>query len=61
MLFRSVSQSRYSIYFSEMDKNLVDIGIDSIDDLGIIDLVFGKEAGATDKRKNWLGLEAKKD
>ncbi len=56
----SSSADDFRFYFSEMDKNLVDIGIDSIKDLGIIDLVFGKEAGATDKRKNWLGLEAKK-
>lgn len=44
-------------YFENMDKHLVQITIDDVSDLEIVDLVFGKEAGAADKRKVWLDLE----
>lgn len=44
-------------YFENMDKHLVQITIDDVSDLDIVDLVFGKEAGAADKRKVWLDLE----
>jgi DNA topoisomerase-2 len=44
-------------YFANMDNNLVQITLQSTNDLGIVDLVFGKEAGAADARKVWLDLE----
>jgi DNA topoisomerase-2 len=44
-------------YFANMDTNLIKISIQSVKDLEIVDLVFGKEAGAADARKVWLDLE----
>lgn len=44
-------------YFENMNKHLVQITIDDVSDLEVVDLVFGKEAGAADKRKVWLDLE----
>jgi DNA topoisomerase-2 len=44
-------------YFANMDNNLVQITLQSTDDLDIVDLVFGKETGAADARKVWLDLE----
>ena len=46
-------------YFNNMDKHLVQIQIQDSTDYDIIDLVFGKENGAADKRKEWLQLEDK--
>lgn len=46
-------------YFELMEKHLVRITIDDVKDLEIVDLVFGKETGAADKRKVWLDLEQK--
>jgi DNA topoisomerase-2 len=43
-------------YFSEMDKNLKQVKIEDVKDLELFDLVFGKETGMTDKRKEWLGI-----
>jgi DNA topoisomerase-2 len=43
-------------YFDSMDKHLVQITINDISDLDVVDLVFGKEAGAADRRKVWLDL-----
>jgi hypothetical protein len=40
-----------------MDSRLEQITIDSVADLSIIDLVYSKEAGATDRRKVWLDIE----
>lgn len=45
-------------YFENMDKHLVQIAIDDVADLEVVDLVFGKESGAADRRKVWLDLEA---
>ena len=53
----SSTSKDFDSYFKHMDHNLIRIEIDSIDDLQIVDLVFGKEAGATDRRKVWLDLE----
>jgi hypothetical protein len=39
-----------------MDKNLKQVKIEDVKDLGLFDLVFGKEAGMTNKRKEWLGI-----
>ena len=44
-------------YFENMDKHLSCITIKDVSDLSIVDLVFGKESGAADKRKVWLDLE----
>lgn len=44
-------------YFKDMEKNLVQIRADDIIDLEVVDLVFGKETGSTDKRKLWLDIE----
>jgi DNA topoisomerase-2 len=46
-------------YFRDMDKHLIKVTIDDISDLDIVDLVFGKESGAADRRKVWLDLEQK--
>lgn len=46
-------------YFNNMDKHLVQIQVQDSSDYDIIDLVFGKESGAADKRKEWLQLEDK--
>ena len=43
-------------YFAEMDKNLKQVKLEDVKDLELFDLVFGKEAGMTDKRKEWLGI-----
>lgn len=53
----SSSADDFRKYFSDMDKNLVPITIDSQKDLKIIDLVFGKEDNASDERKVWLDIE----
>jgi DNA gyrase/topoisomerase IV subunit B len=37
-------------YFAEMDKNLKQVKLEDVKDLELFDLVFGKEAGMTDKR-----------
>ena len=44
-------------YFDDMDKHLERIEIDDVTDLEVVDLVFGKESGAADRRKVWLDLE----
>ena len=43
-------------YFAEMDKNMKQVKLEDVKDLELFDLVFGKEAGMTDKRKEWLGI-----
>lgn len=43
-------------YFAEMDKNLKQVKLEDVKDLELFDLVFGKEAGMTDKRKEWLEI-----
>lgn len=49
----------FESYFNNMDKHLVQIQVQDSSDYDIIDLVFGKESGAADKRKEWLQLEDK--
>ena len=49
----------FESYFNNMDKHLVQIQVQDSSDYDIIDLVFGKENGAADKRKEWLQLEDK--
>lgn len=44
-------------YFEQMDKHLIKVSVTNAEDLDIVDLVFGKESGAADKRKVWLDLE----
>lgn len=44
-------------YFTNMKNNLIKVDIQSIKDLEIVDLVFGKETGAADRRKEWLNIE----
>lgn len=44
-------------YFTNMKNNLIKVEIQSIKDLEIVDLVFGKETGAADRRKEWLNIE----
>lgn len=46
-------------YFTNMDQHLVQVIVQDKSDLDIIDLVFGKESGAADRRKEWLQLEDK--
>ena len=52
----SSSAKDFKLYFQNMDKHLVQITMNDNSDLDIVDLVFGKGAGATDKRKVWLDL-----
>ena len=44
-------------YFSDMENNLIQVHVAPEDNLEIVDLVFGKETGAADRRKVWLNLE----
>lgn len=53
----SSSAKDFVHYFDNMHKHLIQITIDDVNDLDIVDLVFGKESGAADKRKVWLDLE----
>ena len=55
----SSTSKDFENYFNNMDRHLVKIVVDDASDLDIIDLVFGKESGAADKRKEWLQLEDK--
>lgn len=55
----SSSAKDFENYFNNMDKHLVQIQVQDASDFDIIDLVFGKESGAADKRKEWLQLEDK--
>ena len=48
-------------YFANMDKHLIQVIVEDIEDLDIIDLVFGKEHGAADRRKEWLQLEEREE
>ncbi len=43
-------------YFSDMDKHLVQLTCTK-EELAVVDLVFGKETGSADKRKQWLDLQ----
>jgi DNA gyrase/topoisomerase IV subunit B len=44
-------------YLSNIDENLANIVVENpVADKAVIDLVFGKEDGATDKRKVWLAI-----
>ena len=49
----------FETYFKDLDKHLIQITVEDKTDLEIIDLVFGKENGAADRRKEWLQLEDK--
>jgi DNA topoisomerase-2 len=44
-------------YFNEINNHLIQVIIDNPADLEIVDLVFGKTAGAADRRKEWLDIE----
>ncbi len=44
-------------YFAEMEKNLIQLTANDVADFEVIDLVFGKEGGAADRRKVWLDIE----
>ena len=44
-------------YLSDVNKHLVKIELDkTVDDGKLINLVFGKEEGSTDRRKDWLAI-----
>lgn len=53
------SSSEWKEYFTdgEMKNNLVQIKIESKEDEEMFRLLFSKEKGATDRRKEWLNLE----
>jgi DNA topoisomerase-2 len=53
------SDKEWKEYLSEENlvDNLVQVTIDSLDDSKMFKLIFGKEKGATDRRKDWLGLQ----
>ncbi len=44
-------------YFENMDKHLIQLTMPDKADGEIIDLVFGKNIGDSDKRKQWLAIE----
>ena len=46
-------------YFADMDNHLIQIRHEDASDAEAIKLLFGKEAGMSDKRKDWLGIEEK--
>lgn len=48
----------FKYYFQNMESHLTRITISDVADLEVVDLVFGKETGAADKRKLWLDLSA---
>lgn len=52
----SSSAKDFATYFKQMDKHLMQIVVEDASDLDIIDLVFGKELGSSDARKEWLQL-----
>lgn len=53
----SSTAADFKKYFSEMDKNLIQITIEDAEDFAVVDMVYGKETGASDKRKVWLDIE----
>lgn len=55
----SSTSKDFRYYFDNTETHLTRISIEDSSDLNVVDLVFGKEAGATDKRKVWLDLEVK--
>lgn len=56
----SSTSKDFKYYFDHTDTHLTRISIDDVSDLDVVDLVFGKEAGATDRRKVWLDLTVDK-
>ncbi len=54
----SSTANDFRSYFGDMDKHLIQVTIDDLEDLVVVDLVFGKTAGAADRRKAWLELDA---
>lgn len=44
-------------YFSDMDKNLIQLTINSELDFDVVDMVYSKDSGSADVRKKWLNLE----
>jgi hypothetical protein len=55
----SSTASDFKEYFDNIEKHLVQVKVEDASDLEIIDLVFGKDEGSEDKRKEWLQLEDK--
>lgn len=46
----------FATYFGNMEEHLIQVTCDGEADIGVVDLVFGKEAGSADRRKVWLDL-----
>lgn len=44
-------------YFEKMDQHLIQLTMPDKQDSEMVDLVFGKEVGQSDKRKIWLAIE----
>lgn len=53
----SSTAADFRLYFSEIDKRLVQIKIDSEVDFEVVDMLYSKGTGAADKRKTWLSIE----
>lgn len=53
----SSTANDFRSYFKDMDKHLIQVTVDGLEDLAVVDLVFGKSSGASDRRKAWLELE----
>ena len=43
-------------YFANMDKHLIQLTVENSEDIDVIDLVYGKDIGASERRKEWLQL-----
>lgn len=57
----TATSKEWKEYFSEeqMNQNLIQLKIETDEDREMFRLLFSKEKGATDKRKDWLQLEQK--
>jgi DNA topoisomerase-2 len=53
------SSKEWKEYLSDenLEDNLVQVTIDTLEDSKMFKLIFGKEKGAADRRKDWLGLQ----
>ena len=53
----SSEASDFKKYFADMDNNLIQLVAPDKADFEIVELVFSKDAGSADRRKEWLEIE----
>jgi DNA gyrase/topoisomerase IV subunit B len=53
----SSTAADFRLYFSEIEKRLSKISIDSDVDFDVIDMLYSKDKGSSDLRKKWLDIE----